>query len=357
MLNTAPLCLMSLRNRKTFPAQGCVMEMEDVFEQASGIPIVSPAPHEDWGRTLDRQGVSAPRLLIIAIDVADVVEVLREVSNLRRRFDSVHAYIYDCWPGPMTVAVSSARKRFSSWYRTVRKLDGVFLPTAEGAELFTRCYGPPATYVPLAADVVRFGSRSGERAISVNGYGRQLPGHIDILARQYNRTDSGRVLHHTNHMVISRVTDLTAHRAWFWKLLSMSQIALAYDLPRVDPDGRGFPFSIVGQRWFESLAAGCAVVGYRPACAEADDLLHWVDSTIECPEDPRSFLELIESLLGDPVRLERMRSSNYMHMAREHDWGHRAVDILRALGIPIPATLTERLSQLAGLAGQGRQCN
>jgi hypothetical protein len=134
----------------------------------------------------------------------------------------------------------------------------------------------------------------------------------------------------------------------------MSCITLAYDLKRVDPGNRQFPYSLVAQRWFEGLAAGCVVVGYRPNCPEADELLNWQDATLECPEDPEQFLQFIDELVIDPGRVAAIRQANFQNMLQAHDWGYRVVAILAAMGIHSASKWIRRHTALMQMSDQAK---
>jgi hypothetical protein len=125
-------------------------------------------------------------------------------------------------------------------------------------------------------------------------------------------------VHHTDHMHIERIHNYIAHRRHFWKIAENSAVALAYDPNKTNPDR--FPYPIIGQRWFESLAAGCAVVGTRPQTAEAGHLLDWEDATIEAPDSPEETLALVLALANDRARLRDIRERNVENIRRRHDW-------------------------------------
>ena len=107
----------------------------------------------------------------------------------------------------------------------------------------------------------------------------------------------------------------------FWKMAQSSLIALAYD-PKITSPQR-VPMSIVGQRWFESLAAGCVVAGARPATDEADELLDWPEATIELAEAPEEALAQLYALCAEPRKLATIRERNVEHVRARHDWRHR----------------------------------
>jgi hypothetical protein len=285
----------------------------------------------------------------VALTQGELVRSLQAAKGWRQRFGRVWGYLFDAALRPEELARSPWRRRVSRFGRTFAALDHLFVSCRHAVDMIASRYPLPVTYVPLGADVLRFGSLQPSRPITVNGYGRQHPLHITALSDAFNHSGSERALYHTSHLSAMEVDDLASHRAFFWKMLSMSRIALAYDIVRVGRN-RGMPFSFVGQRWFESLAAGCMVVGFRPDCVEADELLNWPDATIECPEPTGQFLGFIDRLLADEDRLDAARVANVFHMASAHDWAYRAREMAQALGIPLAPAMDHRLAGLSRLA-------
>jgi hypothetical protein len=136
------------------------------------------------------------------------------------------------------------------------------------------------------------------------------------------------IFHHTDHMSVDRIHDKLLHRRHFWKLAQSSQIALAYDAKLTSP--HRVPISIVGQRYFESLAAGCVIAGKRPVTEEADELLTWPQSTIDLPDDPGEAIGALRDLVADPRLQAAIRERNVEEVRARHDWRHRIPRMLGA---------------------------
>lgn len=345
-----PVYVLSLRNLKSIPAQGCVSELEDVFAEVLSAIVFAPTDASEIAGFVQRASFLRADLFVTALTASGVVGALQHAKGWRKAFHRVFAYVFDSWLSPLELARPNWRRRLSRYDRTLAQLDHLFISSMLAAEETARHYATPVSYVPLAVDTKKFGSAQPARAISVNAYGRQHPEHVRALADAYNKVSSARSLYFTSHMAIASVHDLPRHRAFFWKMLSMSSIALAYDPMRVNPDARQWRYSFVGQRWFESLAAGCVVVGFRPSCPAADELLNWQDATLECPEDTSEFMRFIDELLDDPERLDTIRVSNVRHMLAEHDWSHRIELMTAALGDDPTLAQRKRRSQLRRLS-------
>ncbi|NJL45293.1 MAG: glycosyltransferase family 1 protein [Leptolyngbyaceae cyanobacterium SM2_3_12] len=103
---------------------------------------------------------------------------------------------------------------------------------------------------------------------------------------------------------------------------------------------------IVGYRWFEISAAGCAVLGKRPESSVIQDYLGWQDATIELPDDPQAGVEMIRHLLADTERMAAIHRRNYRENLLRNDWRHRFKAMFEHLGLPVPTKLKEQLDQL-----------
>ena len=331
------------------PAQGCVDELDAVFAELTDATVLRPRSARELETMLDALPAQQASLFVAAISLSEPINLLKEVPNWRRPFKRAACYVFDAWISDAKLAEPAWRRRLSRFHKAVAQFDHIFVSNPGAVARFQSVFGVEASHVAMAADVKRFGSSSGCRPITVNGYGRTHTVHVSALAAAYNHKDSGRSLYHTNHMVIGSTSNLVEHRLFFWKMLTLSRIALAYDPVVVDPSQRKFPYSFVGQRWYESLAAGCVVVGIRPRCAEADELLYWKDATLEVPERPDDVLRFIDDLLLDSDRLDAIRVSNYRHMLGSHDWSYRVETMLAALDIEPGAAAAARRAELRRL--------
>jgi hypothetical protein len=204
--------------------------------------------------------------------------------------------------------------------------------------------------VPYACDTATFGPGDPERFVDVIGYGRQLAEHAQAVEQAYNAPSSPRMFYHTGYFSSIRVSDHRAQRAVFWKILKRSRVALAYDT--LAANTRGFTFSLVAQRWFECLTAGCVIVGKRPVCPETESLLDWEDATIEAPDDASLLVPFLEDLFQSPERLNAIHARNKRETMLRHDWRHRIDQMLGILDLPRPDRLTASIEALRETAHQ-----
>lgn len=340
----------SSRDIQLGPESGCVIELEDVIAELCGAELLRPlcAHGPTWlPHRLRRISYSLPAsqlerlpttpqdvLFFAGINLCDL-DILSALPEWRKRFRVAFAYIFDAFA--------------STHSSQARLLDHIFVPMPQAAERITRETGVATSVIPMGCDVRKFGSGCTERRIDVVGYGRQYLPHSRAFEAAFNDPGSDRLFYHTT-LRGPVVTNHASQRRQFWKILQKSEVALAYDVTTTG--GSRFPYSFVAQRWFECLAAGCAVVGKRPKCAEADELLGWDDATIELPEEPGAAVRAVEELLGDRARLTRIHRRNYEEALARHDWSYRVADMFSQLRLD-PRAGSPLLERCASNAATG----
>lgn len=301
------------------PALACVHEFEQVLGAALGCETVAVARGEGIPRG-DR-----PATFIIAISYAHLVQILRQAGPSPRSGPLI-AFVFDAFLSPRLLRLPGFARRWSSYVRLLRQVDRIFAPMRELGDQQAELLGRPIDYLPIGVDALSHGSGSQvDRWIDANGYGRQPPHLTAALSAHFNAGRAG-FFHHTDHMRIGHLVDVARHRAMFWQMLRASRLALAYAPEAYDPDQR-FACSFVGQRWYESLAAGCVVVGRRPRAAETAELIGWPDATIELPDDPGAALDAMIDLARDGPRLAACSARNHRETLARHDWRLRTEEI------------------------------
>lgn len=310
------LIVLSRRILDPSPAMCCAVELEDVLVRSFGGQLVMLPD-------VPRSGLAKTVVFIAAMNFGALQKERRTLLNLRHYGARIIAYVFDSW---------NARDFFYNPRRQTRVYiqpnvalrrycDLLLVPFSASVETFEARDREIVRHVPLAVDSSLVNGLNAARPITLNAYGRQPEALMQYLSQMLNRPDRMTSMHHTDHSIISGITDIYAHRRQFWKTAQMSAIALAYD-PRLTHPAR-FPISIVGQRWFENLAAGSAVMGRRPQTPEVDQLLDWPDATIELPDALPDAVEAILALAADTVRLAVIRERNVAEIRARHDWLHR----------------------------------
>jgi hypothetical protein len=345
------LYILSSRGFTRSPAQACINEFEDELvllcagtllcpdsqsKRRSTVEIIKsallPAHHDSLPLPLKENASEGAMLLIPCLSIWDA-SLLWDIPEWRKIFDKVCLYIFDSMELP-----DLANRSLKRFRKLVDSVDFIFVSMKGSLERYQQQLMAPVDFVPLGASVRRFGSSRLTRSVDMMAYGRQQTRHVELLEAAFNDPSSERLFYYTSHLAIKELHDSYGHRRLFWKLLAHSKIALAYDGMAVNPDKR-FSFSFVGQRWFESAAAGCAIVGRRPTCPEMSELFDWEDATIEVPEDERDLLPFVEQLLMDSARLNSIHARNHAHSLARHDWSHRICQIFDAMDLPKPASL------------------
>ncbi len=282
----------------------------------------------------------SPNVLLIGAICGDDLNLLKAISNWRRKFDLVAAFVCDCWAPEI--------------YPTfTRHLDHLFVPMPEMVEQLTDAFRIPVTCIPFGANVLEFGScqKPEARPIDLISFGRTPQHHHESFSKissgqdpsfRYLRTIARRNDDNPKLDYKQRVDRNDLRQ--LYKDLSHSKLALCYE--SVFPGMRPFPHSFLTMRWFEAGAAGCVMVGKRPSTPLADDLLDWENSTIELPSDGEEAVEQIKELLKYPDRLGEISKRNYEQNLRRHDWRWRIKQMLELLKTPVPTKLNAQLQEI-----------
>ena len=309
------LIILSNRNDEHSPAMCCMVELEDVLIKDFGAEL----------RSRRNPGVIQGQCTIICVILAfyQLGPLEKQLAQYKQAGHEVIVYAFDSWD--IADLLYSRRRNVRDAIFPSNKIENVvdricvaFRPVVD---LVSASHRTLLRHIPLAADTSLANGLNANRPISVLAYGRQLPEITSMIAEVMNDPAGDMIFHHTDHLQVDHIINRRIHRLHFWKMAQSAQIALAYD-PKITSPHRA-TISIIGQRWYESLAAGCVVVGKRPDTEEAEELLDWQDSTIELPADPADALEAICGLLRDPRRISEIRERNVAQVRARHDWRHR----------------------------------
>ncbi|MBL3675660.1 glycosyltransferase [Paracoccus aerius] len=320
------LFILSDRSRNLHPAMCCVVEMENAISNGFEGKIINNIG-------LLQKDLSNSCLLFTGLNFRNIEEHRSSLVELKQRGCTVIIYVFDAW---------NANSYFYNYRRKLKSLvhpsynissfcSIMCVPFPCARDHFSESDKRLVRYVPLAVDTTLVSGLNAQRPITVLGYGRQPTDLTQVLSKFLNAPHRENIFHHTDHMKISEVSDFLMHRRHFWKLAQSSLFALAYDPFCTHP--QRFPYSIVGQRWFECLSAGCVVVGRRPTASDTDELIGWQDATIEAPNDPQDMFCFLSDLIASPARIAEIRARNVEQMKARHDWIHRFSNLVAAEGI------------------------
>lgn len=335
-----------------------VYELSQVLQQSLGavsIPVSEPLPVGSYRHKLhhltgyrfiadryvdDRLSLSSSqRTLFVPVVATNSLRYLHLLSDWRKKFNRVIAYILDPW---------EALRQFPK--QIPRDIDLFCVPDQYTAQRFHQEHGINTLAVPMAVDVLKYCRESQQRPLDIVAYGRQSPAYMTEIKAVYNRPESRRL------MVFDTVRSLGAkdygeHRALTMSLMMRAKSALAFDT-LFEPGERQHKRSIVPVRYFEAAAAGTAIVGRHPQTNDMETLFGWQDAVIDLPSSAADTVPFLEDLFADSERLEQIHRRNFQQSALAHDWRYRIADVLNHLSLAPPDSLNQQLSAVANLAAR-----
>lgn len=329
------------------PSQLCAAEFERVLRDMLSATIV-PA----MSGPADPAPAGFDRLIYVAINYWQLSRMIQRTSRLRRRSGTCEAYVFDSFhrylqrwtarfPSPLRNAAGLLRHEL----RSLGAMTRIFVPTPRLVEEQSAFFDVEHVYMPIGVDAVRFGSERPDRTIDVNAYGRQSRVLTNYLSDTMNLRDGRYRFNHTDHLASITISDPDRYRAMFWRMLADSKIALAYD-PEATGDGDRFDSPFVAQRWYEAIAAGCAVMGRRPPGPETARLFDWPEALIELPEDLEGARTEMVALIDDTDRLAAITRRNHRAALARHDWRHRIDAMADVSGIDRDERFTAELARV-----------
>lgn len=328
------IAIVSARSIPAAPSQLCASEFEDVLHAMLSAPILPVITDYQ----IDRDA-SFDRLIFVAMNYWQLSRMLERTSSLRRRSGSVEAYVFDSfhrylerWITRVPFPLQRASRLLRHELRNLGAVSRIFVPTNLLIDEQQTFLDVSHDFLPIGVDAVRFGSERQDRMIDVNAYGRQPRAMTNLLSDTLNVRDGRYRFSHTDHLASIEIRDPERHRALFWRMLTDSKVALAY-APEATGGAERFDCSFVGQRWYESLAAGCAIMGRKPDAPETESLFDWPEALIELPDDTHAAQASIMDLICDTGRLTAISRRNHRAALERHDWRHRIEALAEKLGI------------------------
>jgi hypothetical protein len=268
---------------------------------------------------------------------------LAAVPNWRKRCRVAACFIDEVWAHLLPGYLLELLQQF----------DHVFIGTLHCVEEVGRIVGRPCSYLPLAANVLRFSPWPDPpvRVIEVCNIGRRSAvTHQALLqlarARKmfyfYDTVSSGtfndkqRTFHVENHR---------EHRFLLAQLLQRSRYYIANRARINEPQYTGNREEIPG-RYYEGAAAGAVLLGEAPATPEFVRQFDWPDAVIHLPFDSPDIEDILTQLHRDPERLEQISRRNVHFAAHRHDWVYRLQTVLATLGLPPTPAMQQREKHL-----------
>lgn len=270
---------------------------------------------------------------------------LATIHNWRERCRKAACFITEVWSDMLPEYLLELLSPF----------DHIFIASRHCVQDVARITGRPCTYLPLAADVVRFTpARPDEpRPIHVCNIGRRSPVTHQALLEEAERqrrfyyydtvaASGGNGKHRTFH-----VDNPREHRMLLAAILKRSRYYVTHRSYVNRPEftaGR----DEMSARFYEGAAAGTVMIGEAPRTDEFKRQFDWPDAVIHVPFDCADIGRILADLDDDPQRLRALGRNNARGAALKHDWLHRIRVVLDMLGL----THTDEMRARAQLLDQ-----
>ncbi len=272
---------------------------------------------------------------------------LATVPNWRERCGKAACFITEVWVGLLPEYLLELLSEF----------DHVFVGLQHCVDDVARITGRPCSYLPLAADVVRFAPQSIDqpRPIDVCNIGRRSQVTHQALLEDAERRGG---FYYFDTVAASgsdlkqrtfRVDNPHEHRIMLATLLKHSSYFIANRSHVNNPEftaGR----DEISARFYEGAAAGTVMIGEAPHSAEFKRQFDWQDAVIHLPFDCPDVGRILAELNKEPERLRAVRRGNVREVARRHDWLHRIQAVFDLLGISPTEKMKQRSLRLEQIA-------
>lgn len=243
------------------------------------------------------------------------------------------------------------------------QFDHIFIGTRHCVEELARITGRPCSYLPQAADVLRFSPSPNQppRNIDVCNIGRRSAITHDALvelaaARRifyyFDTFAGGSGRDHKQRTF--RVADPQQHRLLLASLLQRSRYFIANRSRVNEPEHTGGHEEIAG-RFYEGAAAGTVMLGEPPKAEQFRSQFGWPDAVIRMPFDCPDVGRVLTELDTDQERLACIRHENARQAALQHDWLHRLELVFKTVGMAPTPGMVERRRHLNELAAPARR--
>jgi glycosyltransferase involved in cell wall biosynthesis len=235
--------------------------------------------------------------------------------------------------------------------------DHIFLGVYHCVEEVARITGRPCSYLPPAADVLRFSPAPHfpARVIDVYNIGRRSQVTHEVLLRSAQERE---IFYCYDTVAASgidqkqrtfRVQNPSEHRTLLANMLQRSRYYFANRARVNEPEYTRGRDEISG-RFYEGAAAGTVMIGEAPQLDSFQQQFDWTDAVIHVPFDSPDISEMLAQLDADPERLARIRRNNVTNAALRHDWLHRLGTVFDTFHLPATSAMLERQQRLQALA-------
>lgn len=338
-----------------------LVALEDVFARALDAQTYFlespsrrwPPPESRMANIAERAGVAKihldrpldPGLDVLFVTANDIYQMtdLYAVSDLRRTAATKIAFISEVWPADVDSATFRRKAR-----TVLDDFDWVFVSLETGAAALRRSLSTTVEHLTCSVDVPAFSDRIGRpRPIAVSSLGRKNQPQHEALKRWARET--GRWYHFD-------VAPPVAVQSFPDHLLQFSHIAQASvfwvaNVARFSDASRRVEHDEIGLRFYEALAAGCALLGEFPSSPVFEQGFDGLPGLIPMPLDSTRVPSAVDALL-DEGAVGRVATAHRARAMRAHDHAHRIATMLSTCGIEVPAAIAQRIAGLARQADE-----
>ncbi|MBO0877932.1 MAG: glycosyltransferase family 1 protein [Pseudonocardia sp.] len=201
--------------------------------------------------------------------------------------------------------------------------------------------------VPPLLDVLAFPVRDqDERNIDIFSPGVDPPGQ-HLLLRQWASAHDGRYQQDIGQLGL--ITSLAQHRRIFTAMATRSRLFLTnYD--QFGHRKHAGAHREVGPRFYEAMAAGCALAGDLPISSRQFGEYVAAAEPMHFPLNAERLPAEVAAALADPVRSEWLGTTARAAALRYNDVAHRWQEMAELAGIPLSPGVETRIDHLAKLA-------
>jgi hypothetical protein len=272
---------------------------------------------------------------------------LASIPDWRKRCRLAACYILEMWQHQLPKYL----------LELLREFDHIFVGVHHPIDEVSRITGRPCSYLPIAADVMRFAPYPGfpERVIDVSYIGRRSSvTHEALIALAADST----VFYYYDTVAASglddkqrtfRVQSPSEHRLLLANLLKRTRYYVANRALANDPRFTRGRQEISG-RFYEGAASGTVMLGEAPESEPFKRQFDWEDAVISMPFDSPDVGRILADLDNSPQRLAAIRANNLRNAAMRHDWTHRLRAVYEKMGLPPTGAMIARERRLEALA-------
>jgi len=275
-------------------------------------------------------------------EIADLRAVQPQLARSAKKI----AFLIEMW--------STQVERSADHLRQLRGFDHVYVFNRHVIPAVERITGVPTSYIPHAADALRFAPHSPapERSVDVMSYGRRM--HVVTHRALVDALEDGRLTYLFDTVKGPFETlDYRDHRLVLAARLQRSRFAVVHKISDTTAKlGMLAGEDMLTTRYFEVVASGAVMLGTAPDLQDFRDSFDWPDALIPIEVPEPGIVDLVTGLTADSDRIARASTRNVVESLRRHDWSYRWAQILQEAGLEPRPALAERHGHLASRADQ-----